>query len=168
MFRRVLARLALEVGPPAVVVTLIAVLVVQHPARPAAEYAPVQAANRLSITVATHFDAWQHPDEAITSVLRREHPEIISTVAIGAGRWEWNFFAWKGHEATWSNDQRSSLTDLLAGGARAVASANVGAAGARLASVGCCADTLPPRTRSDSTAPDHDRMVIIASLRANG
>lgn len=123
MFRRVLARLALEVGPPAVVVTLIAVLVVQHPARPAAEYAPVQAANRLSITVATHFDAWQHPDEAITSVLRREHPEIISTVAIGAGRWEWNFFAWKGHEATWSNDQRSSLTDLLAGGARAVASA---------------------------------------------
>ncbi|MDH3252388.1 MAG: glycosyltransferase family 2 protein, partial [Ignavibacteria bacterium] len=71
-----------------------------HPARPL-------------LTVATHFDAWETPSEAMTSVVDRRHLNLISTLAVGAGRYEWNFFRWKDHEHTWSNDQRNSDADLL-------------------------------------------------------
>jgi cellulose synthase/poly-beta-1,6-N-acetylglucosamine synthase-like glycosyltransferase len=65
------------------------------------------------LTVATHFDAWTRPGDALTSILRRERSGIVTEVGVGAGRYEWNFFRWEGHESTWSNDQRNSDGDLL-------------------------------------------------------
>lgn len=63
--------------------------------------------------VATHFDSWQNPTDAINSVMKRTASEVITTVGISAGRYEWNNFKWKGHEKTWSNDQKSVKYDLL-------------------------------------------------------
>lgn len=72
--------------------------------------------DRLSlptIAVATHFDAYSNPVDAVTSVLNRNESQSVNTVGLEAGRVEWNFFKWKGHESTWSNDQKSSRSDIL-------------------------------------------------------
>ena len=71
------------------------------------------AAGQPTVVVATHFDAWTNPPDAIRTVFAREHPEVVTGVALGAGRWEWNFFRWRDHASTWSNDQRMSSGDLL-------------------------------------------------------
>ncbi len=63
--------------------------------------------------IATHFDAWPDPEQAIQSVLKRPYQEIINMVGVSAGRYEWNNFRWKGHEQTWSNDQKAAPYDLL-------------------------------------------------------
>ena len=38
----------------------------------------------------------------------------VNVVALGAGRAEWAFFKWSGHEATWSNDVKDTGIDFLA------------------------------------------------------
>jgi hypothetical protein len=38
----------------------------------------------------------------------------INMVGLGAGRVEWTYFKWAGHEANWSNDVKSSQIDYLA------------------------------------------------------
>jgi hypothetical protein len=38
----------------------------------------------------------------------------INLVALGAGRVEWNYFKWAGHDATWSNDVKDTGIDFLA------------------------------------------------------
>lgn len=68
----------------------------------------------VSVTVATHFDAWEDPARAVASLV--ENPRavgLMNVVGVGAGRAEWNNFRWEGHPETWSNDQRSSASDLL-------------------------------------------------------
>jgi cellulose synthase/poly-beta-1,6-N-acetylglucosamine synthase-like glycosyltransferase len=73
------------------------------PARPA-----------FHLGVSTHFDAWPDWRDAITSVLRRPLVRQAETVGIGAGRVEWTYFRWKGHEDAWSNHQRGEPElDLL-------------------------------------------------------
>ncbi|MEW6509781.1 MAG: glycosyltransferase family 2 protein [Bacteroidota bacterium] len=75
---------------------------------------PPVRAGQTGITLATHFDAWTRPADALSSILRREGSSLVTSVGLGAGRYEWNFFRWQGHESTWSNDQRVSGGDLLA------------------------------------------------------
>lgn len=87
---------------------------------------PLNRTLHASLTLATHFDAWADPSNAISSIFARNHADAVSRVAIGAGRYEWNFFAWKDHEDTWSNDQRVSRGDLFADAVR-----NVGKKGRR-------------------------------------
>jgi cellulose synthase/poly-beta-1,6-N-acetylglucosamine synthase-like glycosyltransferase len=67
----------------------------------------------VSIAVATHFDAWERPEDAINSVVERSGIPALTTVGIEAGRTEWTFFKWQGHESSWSNDQKNSSHDLL-------------------------------------------------------
>jgi cellulose synthase/poly-beta-1,6-N-acetylglucosamine synthase-like glycosyltransferase len=75
---------------------------------------PPVTQGQTQITLATHFDAWTRPADALTSILRREGSSIVTAIGLGAGREEWNFFRWEGHEETWSNDQRVAKADLLA------------------------------------------------------
>lgn len=74
---------------------------------------PVSPLSISSFTLATHFDAWSDPKDAVRSVLESETASYVTQVAVGSGRYEWNFFRWKGHEDTWSNDQKFSASDLL-------------------------------------------------------
>jgi biofilm PGA synthesis N-glycosyltransferase PgaC len=99
--------------PAAAVIVLGAVILSRTAGQAPAAIIPVSP-GQPSVVVATHFDAWANPPDAITSVFAREHSEVVTGVAVGAGRWEWNFFRWRDHEATWSNDQRISGGDLLA------------------------------------------------------
>ncbi len=66
-----------------------------------------------TITLATHFDAWTKPEDAINTVVDRSDLDLVVMVGIGVGRYEWNFFRWNDHQATWSNDQKSTNRDLL-------------------------------------------------------
>jgi hypothetical protein len=70
--------------------------------------------------LSTHFDAWPDWHEAITSVLRRPQVRRAEVVGVGAGRVEWTYFRWPGHEDAWSNHQRGEPEqDLLLEAARA-------------------------------------------------
>jgi hypothetical protein len=82
--------------------------------------APAMHGNAVAWTIATHFDAWSDPRDAIGSVLGNEHAKYLTEVAVGAGRYEWNFFRWNGHEQTWSNDQKYASGDLLADAAERI------------------------------------------------
>ena len=66
-----------------------------------------------TIAVATHFDAWGNPEDAIRSIAGRREAALVSLVGVEAGRVEWNYFRWEGHASSWSNDQRTSGNDLL-------------------------------------------------------
>jgi hypothetical protein len=73
---------------------------------------PARPAFRLGIS--THFDAWPDWRDAISSVLRRPLVRQAEVVGVGAGRVEWTYFRWKGHEDAWSNHQRGEPElDLL-------------------------------------------------------
>ena len=106
-------RPGLRIGLPAIAIVAAAVVFVST--RPAMEHpspVPVSPASP-SLSIATHFDAWTRPADAISSVLGRNDAGIISSVGVGVGRYEWNFFRWEGHEELWSNDQRYADVDLL-------------------------------------------------------
>lgn len=79
---------------------------------------PARPAFRLGLS--THFDAWPDWHEAIRSVLRRPMVRQAEVVGVGAGRVEWTYFRWKGHEDAWSNHQRGEPElDLLLEATRA-------------------------------------------------
>lgn len=65
------------------------------------------------LAVATHFDAWQDWRGAITSVLQSPGAHLVHTVALSAGRPEWAYFRWNGHQAQWSSLQKKESADLL-------------------------------------------------------
>jgi len=93
-----------------VALALVAFLILpgQQPSSPAPA-----GASSTALTVATHFDAWSKPDDAISSVLDRPESRMVQTIAVGAGRLEWTFFRRQGYEKYWSNDQKGSSEDLL-------------------------------------------------------
>ena len=65
------------------------------------------------LAVATHFHAWVDWREAITSVLQSPGAHLVHTVALSAGRPEWTYFRWNGHQAQWSSLQKKESADLL-------------------------------------------------------
>jgi biofilm PGA synthesis N-glycosyltransferase PgaC len=79
---------------------------------------PARPAFKLGLS--THFDAWPDWHDAVRSVLRRPLVRQAEVVGVGAGRVEWTYFRWKGHEDAWSNHQRGEPEqDLLLEAARA-------------------------------------------------
>lgn len=63
--------------------------------------------------LSTHFDAWPDWRRAVDSILARPQVRRAEVVGIGAGRVEWTYFRWQGHEDAWSNHQRGEPDDLL-------------------------------------------------------
>jgi cellulose synthase/poly-beta-1,6-N-acetylglucosamine synthase-like glycosyltransferase len=68
---------------------------------------------RFHLAIATHFDAWPDWRKAISSVTSRPMIAKAETIAIGAGRSEWAYFRWAGHERDWSNHQQGEKRDML-------------------------------------------------------
>ncbi len=85
---------------------------------------PVQAvgteAARLAfhLSLSTHFDAWPDWRDATRHVADRPLVRLADAVGIGAGRTEWTYFRWEGHEERWSNHQKGEPKDLLLTAAR--------------------------------------------------
>ena len=65
------------------------------------------------LSLSTHFDAWPDWKDATRKLLDRPLVRMGGAVGIGAGRTEWAYFRWKGHEDRWSNHQRGEKKDLL-------------------------------------------------------
>lgn len=65
------------------------------------------------LALSTHFDAWGDWEDALRTVLKRPKIGLADVVGIGAGRPEWVYFRWQGHEKDWANHQKSARTDLL-------------------------------------------------------
>lgn len=63
--------------------------------------------------LSTHFDAWPDWRSAITSIVARPQVRRAEVVGVGAGRVEWTYFRWKGHEDAWSNHQKGEPSDDL-------------------------------------------------------
>jgi glycosyltransferase involved in cell wall biosynthesis len=79
---------------------------------------PARPAFRLGVS--THFDAWPDWRTAISAVLERPQIRKAEVVGVGAGRVEWTYFRWTGHEDAWSNHQRGEKSaDLLLEATRA-------------------------------------------------
>ncbi len=83
----------------------------------------VPRSDEISLGVSTHFDAWGDWREAISSVLGRSDIGLSRVVGVSAGRPEWTYFKWEGHEDAWSNHQKGAKEDLLFTAARAFNSA---------------------------------------------
>jgi len=66
---------------------------------------------RLSLS--THFDAWPDWRDATRKVIDRPLIKMGDEIGIGAGRTEWTYFRWAGHEDRWSNHQKGEPKDLL-------------------------------------------------------
>jgi len=70
------------------------------------------------LSLSTHFDAWPDWRDATRKVLDRPLIGMGETIGIGAGRTEWTYFRWAGHEDRWSNHQKGEPKDLLLAAAR--------------------------------------------------
>ncbi|MFL5310749.1 MAG: glycosyltransferase [Myxococcales bacterium] len=65
------------------------------------------------LSLSTHFDAWSDWRDATRKVLDRPLIKMGDEIGIGAGRTEWTYFRWAGHEERWSNHQKGEPKDLL-------------------------------------------------------
>ena len=63
--------------------------------------------------IAIHFDAWQHWREAWRSLVKQPESRYINRVAVSAGRPDWTFFKWPGHEQWWAPVQKRTQADML-------------------------------------------------------
>ncbi|HAO93692.1 MAG: hypothetical protein A2X99_06355 [Deltaproteobacteria bacterium GWB2_55_19] len=68
---------------------------------------------RFALGLSTHFDAWGDWRKAVSSVLNRPDVGGGRIIGVSAGRPEWAYFKWKGHEGSWSNHQRGAKEDLV-------------------------------------------------------
>ena len=73
--------------------------------------APAKPAFQLGLS--THFDAWPEWRDALRTVQARPMIGKAALIGVGAGRTEWTYFRWQGHEAQWSNHQRGEPKDDL-------------------------------------------------------
>ncbi len=70
--------------------------------------------------LSTHFDAFADWRDAIRAVEDEPVARRAEAIGVGAGRPEWVYFRWAGHEDAWSNHQRGEREkDLLAEATRA-------------------------------------------------
>ena len=67
----------------------------------------------FELSVSTHFDAWSDWHDATRKVLDRPLVKLGEVIGIGAGRTEWTYFRWRGHEDRWANHQKGEPHDLL-------------------------------------------------------
>ena len=67
----------------------------------------------FQLALSTHFDAWPDWRDATRKLLDRPLIRMGDAVGIGAGRTEWTYFRWAGHEDRWSNHQKGERKDLL-------------------------------------------------------
>ncbi|MBI5642876.1 MAG: glycosyltransferase family 2 protein [Deltaproteobacteria bacterium] len=67
--------------------------------------------------LSTHFDAWGDWRKAVSNVLNRPDVGAGKIMGVSAGRPEWAYFKWKGHEGSWSNHQKGAKEDLIASAA---------------------------------------------------
>ncbi|MFQ5586804.1 MAG: glycosyltransferase [Thermodesulfobacteriota bacterium] len=67
----------------------------------------------FTLGLSTHFDAWGDWRDAMRNLQKRPMIEMTRAVGVGAGRTEWSYFKWKGHEEHWSNHQKGAKEDLL-------------------------------------------------------
>jgi glycosyltransferase involved in cell wall biosynthesis len=74
----------------------------------------------FGLGLSTHFDAWPDWRMAISSIVKRPQVRRAEVVGVGAGRIEWAYFRWKGHEDAWANHQKGEpAEDLLLEAAKA-------------------------------------------------
>lgn len=67
----------------------------------------------FTLGLSTHFDAWDDWRKAMSNVLGRKDVHLAGVVGVSAGRPEWAYFKWKGHENMWSNHQKGAKEDLV-------------------------------------------------------
>ncbi|HSB19745.1 MAG TPA: glycosyltransferase family 2 protein [Anaeromyxobacteraceae bacterium] len=67
----------------------------------------------FQLSLSTHFDAWPDWRDATRRLLDRPLVGMADLIGIGAGRAEWTYFRWAGHEERWSNHQKGEPRDLL-------------------------------------------------------
>jgi len=67
----------------------------------------------FQLSLSTHFDAWPDWRDATRKLLERPVVGMVDMVGVGAGRTEWTYFRWAGHEDRWSNHQKGEARDLL-------------------------------------------------------
>ena len=67
----------------------------------------------FNLALSTHFDAWGDWRDAVRNVLERPMIGMTDIIGIGAGRPEWVYFKWQGHEKDWANHQKGEVDDLL-------------------------------------------------------
>jgi cellulose synthase/poly-beta-1,6-N-acetylglucosamine synthase-like glycosyltransferase len=74
---------------------------------------PPRVKASLDLALSTHFDAWGDWRQAMTNITDRPDVKLAKAVGVSAGRPEWTYFEWKGHEGDWSNHQANAKEDLL-------------------------------------------------------
>jgi len=74
---------------------------------------PGAARTAFRLGLSTHFDAWGDWRDAMRKVEERPLVGLAEVVGVGAGRTEWAYFRWAGHEDRWSNHQRGEPTEDL-------------------------------------------------------
>ncbi len=85
----------------------------EAPARLAQIAGAEEARPAFHLSLSTHFDGWADWRDATRKVLDRPLIRMGDVIGIGAGRTEWTYFRWAGHEDRWSNHQRGEPKDLL-------------------------------------------------------
>lgn len=80
-----------------------------HIMKKSVEYQPA-----FSLALSTHFDAWGDWRKAESNIMGRPDISGAKVIGISAGRPEWAYFKWKGHEDVWSNHQKGAKEDLIA------------------------------------------------------
>lgn len=71
------------------------------------------AKSAFHLAISTHFSVWPDWKDALLNVLNRPKIGIVEVIGIGAGRPEWVYFRWTGHERDWANHQKGAKEDIL-------------------------------------------------------
>ncbi|MDI9394553.1 MAG: hypothetical protein QM426_03650 [Euryarchaeota archaeon] len=66
------------------------------------------------MAVRVDFHSLQNSREDIITLEEKMKSSGVNTVALGAGRLDWNYFKWEGHENYWSQDVKNTGIDFLA------------------------------------------------------
>lgn len=68
----------------------------------------------FNLAISTHFDAWGDWRKTISNITNRPDVSMSRLIGVSAGRPEWVYFKWNGHEDRWSNHQKGAKEDMLA------------------------------------------------------
>lgn len=66
-----------------------------------------------NLVVSIHFSDWPDWRNAEQSLLLTPESTHVNQVALSAGRPDWAFFQWQGHQQWWSPEQREANVDML-------------------------------------------------------